>query len=253
MRYLKIAALALVSMLTVIMAQAGNAAAALLWLVCLPGEGLTRYTSSTCLTAGGSGGTRWESRGLIGSEDPTVKILGFTITLRDSGAKSGVTCFMNGSRGEGRIKANGGGEITVGNIENAKENCRGIEGCETNGVEEVTAIDFPWGQELTEGPEGKILGIIRETTEGRPTYRIKCKVLKLPVTDTCKEEAGFPEKVELINERTTGPGGSEELLVRSRFEEVAHGECSVGGANAAKVSGLTVILLPGGAISITKV
>src|ERR1700751_424726 len=86
MRYIKIAALAFASMLTVIMAQAGNAAAVLLWLVCLPGNGLTRYTDSTCLTAGGTSTTRWESRGLLAGEEPTVRILVLTITLRDTGA-----------------------------------------------------------------------------------------------------------------------------------------------------------------------
>ena len=252
MRYLKIAALAFASMVTVIMAQAGNAAAALLWLVCLPGEGLTRYTSSTCLTAGGSGSPRWESRGLVSGEKPTIKLLALTLSFHDTGAKSAVTCFMNGSRGEGRIGPNGEDEITVATYENAKENCRGTEGCETNGVEEVSTINLPWKLELAEGPEGKVLATVKAAV-GKVGLKVKCKVLGVSVTDTCEEEEGFPEKAELINERTKGPGGGEELLTRARFEGVGHGKCSVGGANAAKTSGLGALLLPGGALSVTGI
>ena len=253
MRYLKIAALAFASMLTVIMAQAGNAAAVLLWLVCLPGEGLTRYTSSTCLTAGGSGSPRWESRGLSAGQELTVRALAFTLILRDTGAKSAISCFMTGSVGEGRIKPNGGGETTVAKYENAKEDCRGTEGCEKEGIEEVSALNLPWGGELTEGPEGKILGIVRPGSSGKqPGYTIKCKVLGLPVTDTCEEESGSPEEAELVNERTVGPGGREELLVKGRPVGVGRGKCSIGGANSATGTGSGALLLPGGAISITS-
>jgi hypothetical protein len=250
-RTAKVAGLCLASMLVMGMALAGTASATeLLWLVCLKGTGLTRYTNSRCLEAGSG---EWQSEGVPTEKSITVKILAISIVLRDTGsaAKSAVSCFENGSVGLGLIGPNGTGEIKEARYENAKANCRGVEGCEKEGVEKVEGVNLPWKQELVVGANGKPLGRILPGPSGKlPGYEVKCKVAGLPVTDICEEEKGFPEEVELINEVTKNPEGVLELLVRSRFQEVGHAKCSIGGANASKILGLTAVLLPGGALSI---
>lgn len=54
-----IVVLCLATMLVAGMALAGNAAAVLLWLVCLEGTGLTKYENSKCLKTSGTG--KWQS------------------------------------------------------------------------------------------------------------------------------------------------------------------------------------------------
>ncbi len=248
-RNIKIAGFCLASMLVMGMALAGDASAVeLLWLVCLKGTGLTRYTNSRCLTAGSG---EWQSLGLLPKQEVTVKILAITITMRDTRLGIGIICFGKGSRGEGVIKAKGEGEIRVAEFEKPDENCRSLAGCEEGSITQLKGVHLPWKQELVVGENGKPLGVIRPGASGEPPgYAVTCKVAKIAATDTCTEETGHPEKVELLNAVTKNPSGVEELLVKSRFETVGHAKCSLGGENASEITGSTAILLPGGAVSI---
>jgi hypothetical protein len=254
-KMLQTAGLCLASVLVMGIGLAGNASAAngLLWLVCLPGEGLTRYTSSRCLTAGGTGNPRWESRGLLAGEEPTVRILAFTILLRDTKTllgESEVQCFdLPGQKSEGVLEANGKGKVRVAEVTNPKENCRGKKVCKETEVEEVRGVNLPWNIELFEGPGGKLLTNISNSGAGEPGWKVKCNTVAGSQEDRCTSASTEKlEKTELISEVTGG-----ELLVRARFENEAHGNCTLGGTGAAELTGLVAILLPGGAVSTTKV
>jgi len=244
----KVGGVLLASMLMMGMALVGNASAALLWLVCLKGgTGLTKYTSSKCNEASGTG--VWQSEGLAAGQTQTVKLAAISILLKDTGISSAVLCFSAGSKGEGVIEAGGKGKIRVATYENAKANCRGTEGCEKEGIETVTGINLPWRTEAVEGTNGKPLTkILFGITEKEPPgWEVVCKTGGIKKTDKCTSEAGHPEEAELVSEVT-----GSELLVKSRFQQVGEGSCTLGGAKAAKVLGLLAILLPGGALSINR-
>jgi len=254
MKSLKIAGLCLASMLVMSMALAGTASAALLWLVCLKSTGLTKYKNSKCLEASGGAASEegWQSLGVPSGTSITVKLLAITLTLRDTGVGIGVICFSKGSEGEGVIKSGGEGEIRVARIAKPEENCRSLAGCEAGTITKVEGVNLPWKQELIE-TESKSVGVIRAGSGGKPPgYAVRCSVAKLAATDTCEEESGHPESVELVNAVTTNPIGVEELLVKSRFETRGHAKCTLGGANASEITGLAAILLPGGAVSINR-
>jgi hypothetical protein len=244
----KIAGLCLASMLMMGMALAGNASAALLWLVCLKGtnSALTKYTNSKCNEKPTSLSTEegWQSEGVPKGASITVKLLAISILLRDLGAKSAVLCFNTGSRGEGVIEEGGKGKVRAAEYEGAKANCRGVEGCEKEGIEAVKGVNLPWNTEIFE-TEKKALTKLSNSGAGEPGWEVVCKVAGVKKTDVCTSVAGNPEQAELVSEVTGG-----ELLVRSRFEQLAEGTCTLGGAKAARVLGLLAILLPGGALSI---
>jgi hypothetical protein len=251
LRIAKIAGLCLASMLVMGMALAGTASATeLLWLVCLKGTGLTRYTNSRCLEAGAG---EWQSLGVPAGTTITVKLLVISILLRDTKLKAAVNCFNKGSRGEGVIEAGGKGKVTVAEYENPGVNCVSVEGCEKGTVEEVKGINLPWKTEIFKGANGNPLTrIAAGNNEGKePGWKLKCKVAGVKNTDECESAKGKEEELELESEVTTNPEKIGELLVRAEFQQRGEINCSIGGANTGKVLGLIAILLPGGALSIT--
>jgi hypothetical protein len=264
MSRIKIAGLALASMLVMSMAVTGSASAALLWLVCLKGVGLTKYENSKCLksketqTRGEEG---WQSLGLLPGQSVTVKILALSIRLIDTKAlvaNSGAACLSPGSIGEGLIEPGGKGKILVAHYEKPETNCVGVGGCEAGGVKAVVGVNLPWRTEIFEGTEKLPLTKILEGTEksGKPGWRVECESLLGPQTDTCEAEANKPAEVKLtFGEVTKNPNGVEELLVRGLFQEDANAkaDCSQGGKETGLVLGTLAILLPGGALSINKV
>ncbi len=239
----RIAGLCLASMLMMGMALVGNASAALLWLVRLKGTGTDTKYNAGCLTANPSG--EWQS--LRVTSAVTVKLLAISILLRDTGIPSAVLCFNAGSKGEGVLEEGGKGKIRVAEYEKAKEHCRGVEGCEKEGIEIVKGVHLPWSTEIIEGTNGKPLTKISSGGSGEPGWEVVCKSGGIKKTDVCTSEAGHPEEAELVSEVT-----GSELLVRSRFQEAISGNCTLGGTGKAKVSGLLAILLPGGAVSINR-
>ncbi len=251
MKHLKIAGLCLASMLVMGMALAGNASAALLWLVCLEGTGLTKYTNSKCLTASGGASSEksWQSLGVPTGTTITVKILAFSILLSDLKApivgNVSVRCGMEGSIGEGTIESGGKGTVTKAEYVNTGVTCSGETNCEK--VEKVVGAHLPWATEIFT-TEGKQLTKIKSKNPGagkEPGWEVECKVDGIAGNkDTCENESGKEEQVILKNSVQT------ELLVAGLFAESNKATCEKGGAKSGLVKGLIAILLPGGALSI---
>jgi hypothetical protein len=243
-------AVALASMLVMSMAWAGAASAAgPLWLVCLEGAGLTKYSSNQCNKA--ESGGKWQSLGLLKSD--TVRIVAFTLVFRDrEGQKaenSLITCLAGGL-GTGLIEPTNTAVIREAKVNEPGKNCAKLAG-PCGEVSKVEGRDLPWKQTLIEGPEGKLLGKLEADGNGEPGWALSCKIAGVAVTDECKSEEGKPETLELINEITGGV-----LLIRGRFENAAEGSCSLaeGRKHTAEIHGLLAILLwNGNGLSINPV
>jgi hypothetical protein len=234
-------------MLVMGMALAGSASATtLLWLVCLKGTGLTKYTNEKCLTASGGSGEGWQSLGVPAGTEITVKILVISLLLSDTKVpifgNVAIRCSNIGSIGRGVIKANGEAEVRAAEYTNPGENCSGEENCEK--VEEVKGVNLPWKIKLFPGKNGDPLSKIEPgNKEGKePGWKVKCK----GVSDECTSEKEKEEEVLFLNEIS-----ATELLVLSLFQANHRAKCSAGGAEAGLVKGIVAILLPGGALSIT--
>lgn len=247
MRHLKIAGLAFASMLVMSMALAGTASAALLWLVCLEGSGLTKYENSKCLKAASGG--KWQSVGV--TKEVTVKILVISILLTDPKTAIGkvvANCPNEGSRGEGVVKANGEGEVRV-----AEYTAAGAKKCtdeEKNCPEftSVKGVNLPWITNLEEGPGGVHLTTIKpHAGGGQPGWAITCKDI-VNVTDECTSSEKEEEKLKLINTLS-----ATELLVAALFERAHEANCTQSKEKTGTVTGILAILLPGGALSINPV
>jgi hypothetical protein len=261
MSRLKIAGLCLASMLVMGMALAGNASAALLWLVCLEGTGLTKYENSKCLTSKGTQ-TRsekgWQSVGLATGQTATVKILVLSLKLVDTKAiipNSGAACLNNAdNEGEGVIEPSGKGIIRLATVkEPSTHGCVGLGGCEK--VEKIEGANLPWETEIVAGTNSEPLTKIKAHSGGKePGWIVTCETALGTKTDECEQEAGKEEEAKLtFGEVTEGPEKVKELLVRGLFQELHPGDCTEGGKESAKVLGTVAILLPGGALSINKV
>ncbi len=247
---LKIAGLCLASMLAMGMALVGNAAGALLWLVCLKGSGLTKYTNSKCSEASSSG--EWQSLGVPSGKEVTVKILVISLLLKDSKTTIGevvANCPNEGSRGEMVIKANGEGQIRA-----FEYTAAGAKKCkdEKGNCPEFTKVEgrnLPWITNIEEGPNKEPLTTLKpHTGGGQPGWAITCKALFIEETDECKfAKAGEEEKLKLVNTRS-----ATELLVASLWEEKSKIECSQSKEITGEVKGTLAVLLPGGALSINR-
>jgi hypothetical protein len=244
MKSLKIAGLCLVSMLAMGMALAGNATAALLWLVCLEGSGLTKYEDNQCTKASGTG--KWQSLGLPSGVSDTVRLLAFSLRLEDAGTGVKVECPDAGT-GWGLIESPNKGLIKVAEVkEPEKAGCKVLKGlltCEAGKLTEIKGLHLPWKTEIFE-TAGKNLTKIENSGAGAPGWAVVCG----GTTDECVEESGGTESAELVNGVTKGI-----LLVLSIFENKGKAKCTVGGAGAGHVAGLVAILLWNGqGVSVTS-
>jgi hypothetical protein len=250
-RRLNLAALCLGTILVMSMALAGSAAAAPLWLVCLEGSGLTKYESSKCLKASGTG--KWQSVGVPAGKTITVKLVVLTLLLKDTSTllgESEVQCYGKGTRGEGVIEEGGKGTIRAFEVEKPTENCRGIKTCKEKEVEEVKGVNLPWKTEVVEEGGGFVTKILAGVSGKEPGWKVTCKTSIGSQSDECLiESASVAEQLALINE-VTKTSGTEELLVKAHFTSNGEGKCSIGGAKASEITGKLAILLPGGALSI---
>jgi hypothetical protein len=245
MKHLKIAGLCLVSMFVMGMALAGNASATtLLWLLCLEASGLTKYEDNQCTKANGTG--KWQSQGLPSGGKDTVRLLGFSLVLSDTGIGTTVTC---GDVGEASGTIEGSKLIT--NI--ARSNAPEAEGCTESGefltckpgkLTKLEGAHLPWTSENFE-TEGKHLANITGTG-GTPGWKITCG----GATDECTESTTAPrEGVELLSGVTKGV-----LLVLSVFESKNKGNCTVGGTLKGVVKGLVgILLINGNGLSLTSI
>ncbi len=247
MRHLKIAGLCFASMLVMGMALAGNASAAPLWLVCLEGSGLTKYSNSKCLTA--ESGGKWQSLGIPAGTSITVKMLAFSLLMGDSKApiigEVSFRCSMEGNIGEGTIEAGGKGVITKAEIIEPSKDCSGEKNCEK--VEETEAVHLPWLIEIftTEGKQLTKIKSKKPESGNEPGWEIECEVDGIAGNkDVCETESGKEEQAILKNSVQT------ELLVTSLAAELHKQECEKGGKESGFIKGFGAISLPGGALSI---
>jgi hypothetical protein len=236
----------LTAMLMVGMAPAGNASAAgALWLLCLKGSGLTKYSSSTCLTASSSG--EWQSEGIKSGQTVTVKLsLAATLVLRDTKTSLGeseVQCYEKGFRGGAVLEGEGKGKITSFEVEKPKENCRGVKACEKEGIEEVKGVHLPWNIEL-EGNATKIAN----SGAGEPGWEVKCKVAGIPLTDTCESESKEYEEAVFLNEVIGGA-----LSIRSVAGTLHPEKCTQGGAESGEDQNSDLFEVPSGAVSVDNI
>jgi len=246
---LKTAGLCLASMLAMGMALAGNAAAALLWLVCLKGSGLTKYTNSKCSEASSSG--EWQSLGVPSGKEITVKISVISLLLKDSKTSIGevvTNCPDEGSRGEMVIKANGEGEIRAFEYTAAGAKKYKDEAGHCPEFTKVEGRNLPWITNSEEGANKEPLTTLKpHTGGGQPGWAISCKDI-VEVTDECRfAGTGEEEKFKLVNTRS-----ATELLVAALWEEKSKIECSQSKEKTGEVKGTLAILLPGGALSINR-
>jgi hypothetical protein len=234
MKHLKMAGLCLVSLFVVSMAMAGSASAALLWLVCLEGSGLTKYSSNQCNSA--EAGGKWQSLSLPSSD--TVRLLAFSLRLEDTGTGAQVECPDAGTVGWGLIEPSNKGLIKVAEVREPAVNCKllkpAIISCrETANIEVIEGVNLPWKTEIFT-TEGKSLTQIAASTAGKePGWKTRCG----GATDECVSTGTTKlESVELNNEVTKGV-----LLVRARFEEAHPAKCSALGGETGHVKGLIAI------------
>jgi hypothetical protein len=252
MKHLKIAGLCLASMLVMGMALAGNASAGPLWLLCLEGSGLTKYSSNQCTTAEAAG--KWQSLGIPSGVNDTVRLLALTLLLTDLSAgplkeKATIRC-PHPTTGWGLILAPNVLVVTAAKVASPKTECEREEGpCKAGEIEGVEGIDLPWKEEVFE-TEGSLLSKIEPDGAGEPGYAITCNTLLGSKTDKCTSEgAGTLE--ETIGENAVTGG---VLLVKARFLTRRLGKCSEGGAKTAEVRGLIAVLLnEGNGLSLNKV
>ncbi len=240
--------LCLATMLLAGMALAGNAAAALLWLVCLEGTGLTKYETSKCSKVSGTG--KWQSLGVRSGQEITVKLTVISILLTDKKTALGevvANCPSTGSVGEGIVKAGGEGEIRVAEYTSAgAKACKDEKGNCTE-FTHVKGVNLPWIINIEEGPGGVALTSIKpHAGGGRPGWSVTCKTI-IEVTDECTSPTGEEEKARLVSEISAA-----ELLVLASFEEKIKSECTQSKEKTGEVKGSIAILLPGGALSINN-
>jgi hypothetical protein len=239
MKHLKIAGLCLVSMIMMGMTLAGTAAAAPLWLVCLEGSNLTKYSNNQCTTA--EAGGKWQSQGLTTTDRATITA--FTLTLTDTKTALGKTPVRCDSGGEstGTVGPGAVDVVETAKIKEAEKNCRGLEGgCESNKIEKVVGVDTPWQDVLFE-TEKKILSKIESDGGGEPGWAVTCKTVLGSKTDTCVSESGKFETAHLENKLT-----GTVLLVLGTFIKGVKAKCTEGGAGSGEVEGQFAILLASG-------
>jgi hypothetical protein len=227
-------------MLVVGMALAGNAAAAPLWLVCLEGSGLTKFSTNQCTTASSSG--KWQSSGLSSGKTDTVRFLALSLKLEDTGVGASVECPDAGVPGSGMalIEGSNKGKITKLELsEPEKEGCKVVKGfltCTTGKLTKISALHLPWTTETFE-TESKTLSQIKNSGAGAPGWSITCG----GATDECVEEESKPEFIELHNKITSGVA-----LVSAKFEDKRKGKCSLGGKETGNMAGAVALLLGNG-------
>jgi hypothetical protein len=238
MKHLKVAGLCLVSMLVLGMALAGNVSAAPLWVVCLEGSGLTKYSSNQCTEAGSTG--KWQSSGIPPGSSVTVRLLVFSLRLEDTGAGVVVECPDAGSLGSGMglVESPNQGKITKMEFnEPEKEGCKVVKGsltCKAGTLEKIKGVGLPWTTEITE-TEGKSSSQIMSSSN--PGWTVSCG----GAADECVEEESKPESVELESKVTKGVS-----LVLAILESKGKEKCSVGGTEKGKISGLFSLSLANG-------
>jgi hypothetical protein len=234
MKHLEMVALCLASMLVMGMALAGNASAAPLWLVCLEGTGLTKFSTNQCTEASSTG--KWQSLGIPSGVAVTVRLLAFSLRLEDTGVSSQVECPDAGAPGSGvgLIEGTNKGKITKFELkEPEKEGCKVLKGiltCKAGTLEKKGAVGLPWTTEIFE-TESKTLAKVGSS--GNPGWSITCG----GTTDTCEAKSG-----ESVLEFNNQVSGAVLLAFLKWLENGIRWKCSLGGTGAGILRGFLGLL-----------
>jgi hypothetical protein len=246
MKHLKIAGLCLLSMLVTGMALAGNASAALLWLLCLP-KSTGLFSNPGCTTLNDARAGSWESESISNRTDLAVG-RGFTIRLEDTGAiggSSAIRCSGPGLVSEVTLESGGRGKITKAEIGNPKTECERVEGgCKADEIEKAEAVNMPWETEVFE-TEKKLLTYISSSfaTEKEPGWVFECNTLLGKQVDTCVSPSRKLLELALLENRIIKNGGVEELLIYSAARKSNSQHCSQSGSNTGHIEAYGAILL----------
>ena len=243
MKLIKTLGLCLASMLVLVMALAGTAAAEeASWLLCLkgtPGSLPTKYTTNQCTAAAGGNNGEWESVAL-GSKSDTVRILVMSLALEDTRVPLKVRCPH--VTGVGLIENRNLLLVRQAKVPHPSTECTAEGGeifkiCKAANLEIVEGIHLPWKVEF-EKAGGQFISKIQPDGAGEPGWAVRCA----GVEDACISTG--PGTLE----ETTGSNAITEgvLLVFGEFKKANLGKCSVGGAGAGKVEGFIAILLASG-------
>jgi hypothetical protein len=236
MKHLKIAGLCLVSMITMGMALAGSASALPLFLSCLEGSNLTKYSDDQCTNA--ESGGKWQSQEITTTEMTTGT--GFTLTLADTKTALGVTKVRCDTGGEstGTVGPGNIAVVATAKVNAPEANCRGLEGgCESNKIEKIEGRDLPWQRSLFE-TEKKIVSKIENDGAGEPGWAVKCKTALGSKTDTCTSESSSKlEESEAVNTLS-----GKVLLITLILLNKHKGKCTEGGAESGEATGRAALL-----------
>jgi hypothetical protein len=241
-RSIKIAALSLASMLVVGSAMVGNAAAVPLWLVCLEGSGLTKYSGSQCTTASASG--KWQLLGLPSGKVDTVKLVPLTLTLKDTKTllgESEVVCFSRGSEAEAVVEGKNKGKITSVGIREPEKNCKGVKVCKPEEVEEIEGVGLPWNTELFE-TEKQILTKLSSSGNGEPGWKVKCNTIGGTEIDECVSVSTEKTPQAKFESKVSGT----ELLALGTFETGHLAKCSQKEEESGEILGQFALLTKSG-------
>ena len=224
MKYLKIAfGLALVAGLMSVVASPAMAVPR--WVHCVKSE-TGKYSNGLCNAAG----TGWETKELVGTSEVTSS---GSLELEDSKATGGAVDVKCPGTNLGWVAnlANGtAGEDGVSSINVVSASCTFVKKGACEKIEEVKAVNLPWGTRLVESGGEVRDELISGSSAGPPGWAVKCKTLLGSITDTCTR-SGTTQDV-----RTNRATGKTEF----EFETITHGlpaECSQGGAGAGFVTG----------------
>ena len=234
MKYLKIAfGLALVASLMSVVASPAMAVPR--WVHCVKVE-KGKWLDNNCTKAGA--GT-WETKELVGTSETTSS---GELELEDTKATGGAVDFKCPGTHLGWVAnlANGtAGEDGVTSINVAVVSCKLVKAGACEKIEEVKAVNLPWGTRLVESGSEVRDELISGSSTGAPGWAVKCKTILGSVTDTCTI-SGTTQNV-----RANRATGETEFM----FDEVSHelpATCSQGGTGAGLVTGTIIQKLRSG-------
>jgi hypothetical protein len=242
MKYLKLAPwLAVVAGLMAFTAVPAMAAEAV-WVGCKENAGHGQWKNNQCSEVENKG--NFETKEQTETSEVTSATTGSGLELSDSKATGGETAVTCVGGGRGWSGANGLGGVTVARVANCKFVKAGA--CEASKPVIATARNLPWATTLQDASGHVRLSLLptvqgKEIGKGEPGYSVECTVGGvLKVTDTCEG------KTTTAVRNSTSRANNGEGTVEAEFEGKSEtSTCSIGGAEAGRIAGITLFRLGG--------
>ncbi len=225
MKYLKMVfGLALVAGLMSVVASPAMAVPR--WVHCVKVE-KGKWLDNNCTKAGE--GT-WETKELVGTSEVTSS---GELELEDSKATGGAVDVKCSGTNLGWVAnlANGtAGEDGVSSINVVVTACTFIKKGACEVLEEVKAVNLPWGTRLVEHGSEVRDELVSGSISGGPGWSVKCKTILGSVTDVCTISGSTQ------NVRSNRATGKTEFIF-DKISEEDPATCTQGGAKAGFVRG----------------